>query len=195
MYRHFVFSLSFLLGMYRVCTGVSFSIRYIYTHRLFVFSLSFPLDMCRVCTGVSFSIKLKRYIYMYRLFVLSLSFPLGMCRMCTGVSFSIKDIIYVQTLCFLSVLPFRYVQSVHWSFLFYNIYMYRLFVFSVSFPLGMCRVCTGVSFSIKYIYVQTLCFLSVLPFRYVQSVHWSFLFCKTKRYICTDSLFSLCPSL
>ena len=51
--------------------------------------------------------------------------------------------------------------------------MYRLFVFSLSFPLGMCRVCTGVSFSIKYIYVQTLCFLCVLPFRYVQSVHWS----------------------
>ena len=96
--------------------------------------------MYRVCTGVSFSIK---DIYMYRLFVFSLSFPLGMYRVCTGVSFSVKDI-YVQTLCFLSVLPFRYVQSVHWSFLFCKIYMYRLFVFSLSFPLGMCRVCTGV---------------------------------------------------
>ena len=100
----------------------------------------------------------------YRLFVFSLSFPLGMCRVCTVVSFSIKDI-YVQTFCFLSVLLFRYIY--------------------------ICRVCTGVSFSVKDMY-RHFVFLSVFLFRYVQNVHWSFLF--YERYICTDTMFSLCPS-
>ena len=54
MYRHYVFSLSFFLNMYRMCTGVTFFYEgYIYMYRHFVFSLSFPLGMCRVCTGVA----------------------------------------------------------------------------------------------------------------------------------------------
>ena len=100
VYRHFAFSLSFSLNLYRVCTAVSFSIKDIYMYRLFVFSSSFSLDICSVCTGASF----PRFFFFYRHFVFSPSISLDIyiypeCAQQFPILFKIKctDILF----CFL----------------------------------------------------------------------------------------------